>query len=45
MDNYNQSILSAVNLANDTDTVGAWGGGLAGAIYGLESINIEWKNN
>lgn len=41
---YNQSIIGAINLGNDTDTVGACVGGLAGIYYGLESINKSWKN-
>lgn len=42
---YNQSIIKAINLGNDTDTVGACVGGLAGIYYGLEKINQEWKND
>lgn len=40
--NYNQAIIGAINLGNDTDTVGACVGGLAGIIYGFESINPQW---
>ena len=36
MNNYRDTVLAAVNLGNDTDTVGAVAGGLAGIIYGLE---------
>lgn len=43
--NYNQAIIKAINLGNDTDTVGACVGGLAGIRYGLNSINEVWKNN
>lgn len=32
---YRDSVLSAINLGNDTDTVGAVTGGLAGIMYGL----------
>lgn len=42
-ENYNQSIISAINLGNDTDTVGACTGGLAGILYGIENINDDWK--
>lgn len=42
---YNESIIGAINLGDDTDTVGACVGGLAGIIYGEESINQEWKEN
>ncbi len=37
-------LLKAVNLGEDTDTTGAIAGGLAGIIYGLESIPQNWKN-
>ena len=40
---YNESIIGAINLGDDTDTVGACVGGLAGIIYVEESINQEWK--
>ena len=33
-----------MNLGDDTDTVGAVAGGLAGFYYGLESIPEEWIN-
>ena len=44
-DSYNQAIIRAINLGNDTDTVGACVGGLAGIYYGQESINQSWKND
>ena len=34
----------AVNLGDDTDTVAAIAGGLAGALYGYDSIPEEWRN-
>ncbi len=40
--NYKSCVLNAVNLGEDTDTVGAIAGGLAGALYGLEDIPEEW---
>lgn len=40
---YNQSIIGAINLGNDTDTVGACVGGLAGIYYGIENINKTWQ--
>ena len=43
--NYNNTILTAVNLGNDTDTVGACTGALAGIYYGQENIKTEWKMN
>ena len=41
-DNYRDCVLRAVNLGEDTDTVGAIAGGLAGALYGYEAIPEEW---
>ncbi|WP_088243085.1 ADP-ribosylglycohydrolase family protein [Calothrix rhizosoleniae] len=41
---YEQAVLEAVNLGEDTDTTAAVTGGLAGIYYGLESIPIEWIN-
>ena len=42
---YNEAIIGAINLGDDTDTVGACLGGLAGIYYGLESISSKWKND
>lgn len=36
------AVLAAVNLGDDTDTVGAITGGIAGIIYGLDAIPEEW---
>ncbi len=41
-DSYSQCVLKAVNLGDDTDTVGAVAGGLAGILYGAESIPEDW---
>lgn len=41
-DNFKDAILKAVKLGDDTDTVAAVAGGLAGIIYGLEGIPTEW---
>jgi ADP-ribosylglycohydrolase len=43
-DNYRDCVLKAVNLGNDTDTVAAVAGGLAGALYGYDAIPNEWVN-
>ncbi len=43
-DNYKEAVLKAVNLGNDTDTTGAVTGGLAGLLYGLDNIPINWIN-
>ena len=42
---YNQSVIGAINLGNDTDTIGACVGGLAGIYYGLENINKTWQED
>ena len=41
-DTYNECMLKAVNLGDDTDTVAAIAGGLAGLYYGYEEIPREW---
>lgn len=41
-DNYTDCVLKAVNLGDDTDTVAAVAGGMAGALYGYGSIPQEW---
>lgn len=40
--NYKECVLLAVNLGEDTDTVAAVAGGLAGIYYGYDSIPEEW---
>ncbi|MFR9293606.1 MAG: ADP-ribosylglycohydrolase family protein [Turicibacter sanguinis] len=39
---YKEAVLAAVNLGDDTDTTAAVTGGLAGIMYGYESIPKEW---
>jgi len=39
---YEEAVLKAVNLGNDTDTTAAVTGGLAGLVYGFESIPKKW---
>lgn len=39
---YQDAVLMAVNLGNDTDTTGAVTGGLAGLLYGHEHIPAAW---
>ena len=41
-DNYKECVLKAVNLGDDTDTVGAVAGGLAGLYYGIDGIPKGW---
>ena len=42
---YKDCVLKAVNLGDDTDTVGSIAGALAGAMYGYEQIPEDWKND
>ena len=41
-DSFAECVLKAVNLGDDTDTVAAVAGGLAGALYGLDGIPQDW---
>lgn len=43
-DCYKDCVLKAVNLGEDTDTVAAVAGGMAGVYYGMEAIPEEWIN-
>lgn len=40
---FADSVLLAVNLGSDTDTLAAVTGGLAGCLYGIEGIPAEWR--
>ena len=39
---FEETLLKAVNLGDDTDTVGAIAGGLAGLYYGYDAIPEDW---
>jgi len=41
-DSFEDALLKAVNLGDDTDTVGAIAGGLAGLYYGFNTIPLDW---
>jgi len=43
-DNYRHAILGCINLGNDTDTIAAICGSMAGIIYGIEQIPENWIN-
>ncbi|MCB2379490.1 ADP-ribosylglycohydrolase family protein [Hymenobacter sp. BT635] len=42
-ESYADTVLTAVNLGDDTDTTGAVAGGLAGLYYGVEQIPADWR--
>ncbi len=44
-ESYEECVLKAVNLGDDTDTVAAVAGGLAGALYGLDAIPKKWLDS
>ena len=39
---YKDTILKAINLGEDTDTIAAIAGGIAGIYYGIEAIPDSW---
>lgn len=41
-DSYEETVLKAVNLGEDTDTTAAIAGGLAGIYYGINNIPQKW---
>lgn len=43
-DNFRDALIRAVNLGDDTDTIGAITGGMAGLAYGMESVPDSWMN-
>lgn len=42
VENFSESIIGAINLGNDTDTIGAITGSMAGIIYGYNDIPTKW---
>jgi len=40
---YESAVLKAINLGEDTDTTAAVTGGIAGLLYGIDSIPTHWK--
>ncbi len=42
---FKESVLKAVNLGNDTDTIGAITGGVAGVYFGYKNIPEKWLKN
>jgi ADP-ribosylglycohydrolase len=43
-DDFEATVLAAVNLGDDTDTTAAIAGGLAGLYYGLEEVPRRWRS-
>ena len=43
-DNYEDTIVEAINLGQDTDTIAAIAGSMAGIVYGIDSIPKRWLN-
>jgi len=41
---FEDSVLYAVNLGGDTDTIGAMAGAISGAFHGVEAIPERWKS-
>lgn len=41
-DGYRETVLKAINLGGDTDTIAAIAGGLAGIYYGVKDIPEKW---
>lgn len=39
---YKETIIATTNIGNDTDTIGAIAGSMAGIIYGIENIPKGW---
>ena len=44
-DGYQKAILKAINLGEDTDTIAAIVGGIAGIYYGFNAIPNRWIQN
>jgi len=43
-ESFQESILFAISLGGDTDTIAAMTGAISGAFYGVEGIPGSWKN-
>ena len=41
---YKEAIIASTNIGNDTDTIGAVTGAMAGIVYGVNSIPSEWTD-
>ncbi len=43
-EDFRETIVEAINLGGDTDTIGAIAGSMAGIIYGYDNMPEEWIN-
>lgn len=43
-DGYEETVVAAVGLGDDTDTTAAVTGALAGALYGVQAIPARWRD-
>lgn len=41
---FEESVLYAIGLGGDTDTIGAMNGAITGAYLGIDSIPVRWRN-
>ena len=41
---FQRTVIYAVSLGGDTDTIASMAGAIAGACYGIESIPTEWSD-
>ena len=41
-DSFDQALIGAINLGEDTDTIGAITGSIAGILYRYDSIPEKW---
>lgn len=44
-ENFKEAIIGAINLGENTDTIGALTGGLAGILFTYDFVPEEWKNS
>ena len=41
---FQRTVIYAVSLGGDTDTIASMAGAIAGAWYGIDSIPTEWRD-
>jgi hypothetical protein len=44
-ESYQEAVIKAIDLGNDTDTTGCVTGGIAGLYYGFKNIPEKWRKN